>query len=80
VSLLAAWVSQVAHQLELDTALVATRTDIELLVSGDRSSRLASGWRAELVGSVVEQLVDGSAALAFDHGSLVLEARSRRPL
>lgn len=79
VALVSAWVSQLAHDLELDTALVATRADIELRIMGDAASRLSSGWRAELVGDAVDALVGGTAALAFDSTSkLVLEARSRQ--
>jgi len=80
VTLASAWVSQLSRDAELDAALVATRADIEALVRGDDSSRLLSGWRAEVAGYPVRRLLDGAAALAFDgEGSLVLEARSHRP-
>ncbi|MCB0970467.1 MAG: HRDC domain-containing protein [Acidimicrobiales bacterium] len=78
VSLVAAWVSQLSRDLEIETSLVATRADIEALLAGDPAARLATGWRAELVGERVRRLVDGEAALAFDgDGGLVLE--DRRP-
>lgn len=77
-SLVAAWVSQLARDLEIETSLVATRSDIESLLAGDPTSRLATGWRAELVGDRIRQLVSGEAALAFDpSGNLVLEDRAR---
>lgn len=76
VALVAAWVSQLARELEIETSLVATRADIESLLAGDPSARLAVGWRAELVGERIRRLVDGEAALAFDgNGGLVLEDR-----
>lgn len=79
-SLVAAWVSQLARDLEIETSLVATRADIESLLAGDPGSRLATGWRAELVGDRIRQLVSGEAALAFDpSGNLVLEDRLRPP-
>src|SRR5690606_31038040 len=58
-----------------------TRADIEGLVRGDPTSRLLSGWRAEVAGEPVRRLLEGRAALAFDgEGSLVIEARSHRPV
>lgn len=81
VSLVSAWVSQLARDNQIDTALLATRTDLEAFLRGDEDARLAHGWRAKLVGEPVRCLVAGEAALAFEgHGSLILEARSRRPL
>lgn len=81
VGLVAAWVSQLARNLEIDTALLATRSDLEALLRGDTDARLASGWRCELVGEPVRRLVDGEAALAFNgKGELVLEERSHRPI
>src|SRR5918994_1796774 len=80
VTLASAWVSQLSHDADLDASLVATRADIESLVRGDRSSRLLTGWRAEVAGEPVRRLLEGDAALAFDgEGSLVLEARSHVP-
>lgn len=76
VSLVSAWVSQLSRELEIETSLVATRADIESLLAGDPDSRLAVGWRSELVGEPVRRLVAGEAALAFDgDGGLVLEDR-----
>ncbi len=74
VALVSAWVAQLARTHKIDASLLATRSDIEdLLVSG--GGRLASGWRAELVGGPVRDLVDGRAALAFEGDGLVLEPR-----
>jgi len=80
VTLASAWVSQLSRDADLDASLVATRADIESLVRGDESSRLLSGWRADVAGIPVKRLLEGNAALAFDgEGSLVLEARSHQP-
>ncbi|MCC6436584.1 MAG: HRDC domain-containing protein [Acidimicrobiales bacterium] len=81
VGLLSAWVTQLARDLELDATLLATRSDLEDFLRNDADARLAVGWRAELVGDQIRQLLEGEAALAFDgHGRLVIEARSRRSL
>lgn len=77
VSLVAAWVSQLARDLSIETSMVATRHDIESLLAGDPDARLTRDWRAELVGEPIRRLVDGEAALAFDgKGNLVLEPRA----
>ncbi|MFN8038143.1 MAG: HRDC domain-containing protein [Acidimicrobiales bacterium] len=81
VGLVSAWVSQLARDEEIDTALVATRADLEALLRGDADARLAEGWRAALVGERIRRLVAGEAALAFNgNGGLVLEERSHRPI
>jgi ribonuclease D len=65
VTLVSAWIGQLAHELELDPALLATRADIESLLRGDDDARLATGWRAQLVGDPIRRLVAGEVALAF---------------
>jgi ribonuclease D len=76
VALAAAWVAQLAVDLHIDAALLATRADLHALLNGDSSSRLATGWREMLVGEPVRRLATGDAALAFDgKGGLVLVKR-----
>jgi ribonuclease D len=78
VTLVSAWVSQVAKDEALDPALLATRADITDLLRGSKNARLSTGWRADLVGSRIQDLVTGRAAVAFDpRGGLVLEPRVR---
>ena len=80
VTLASAWVSQLSRDADLDASLVATRADIEGLVRGDGTSRLLTGWRADVAGRPVQDLLKGEAALAFDgDGQLVLEKRSHEP-
>ena len=68
VTLISAWVSQVAKSKKIDTATLATRADLVAFLSGDPSARLAHGWRKEILGEGIERLVDGKAALTFDRG------------
>lgn len=78
VALVAAWVAQLSRELDIDSALLGTRSDIEALVRGDEDARLSLGWRADLAGEPIRRLMSGEAALAFDgDGGLVLEERSR---
>lgn len=69
VTLIAAWVSQVAKRERIDTATLATRADLVAFLSGEPGARLASGWRNELLGEGIDRLVAGRAALTFDRGN-----------
>ncbi|MFT3854611.1 MAG: HRDC domain-containing protein [Ilumatobacteraceae bacterium] len=66
VTLVSAWVSEVARKERVDTSLLATRADLVALLRGDDGAKLRSGWRAELLGDDIVRLVDGRAGLAFD--------------
>ncbi|MDG2427848.1 MAG: ribonuclease D [Acidimicrobiales bacterium] len=76
VTLVSAWVAQLSRNLDLDPALVGTRSDIEDLVRGVDGARMAMGWRHQVVGGPVDELLSGRAALAFDgRGGLLMEPR-----
>jgi ribonuclease D len=66
VTLVSAWVAQLARDERLDPALLATRSDIVSFLRGDADARLASGWRNVLVGDGIRRLVAGEAGLTFD--------------
>ena len=66
VTLVSAWVSEVARQRRIDTALLATRNDLVAFLRGDADARLATGWRGEFLGEGIRKLVAGRAALTFD--------------
>jgi ribonuclease D len=68
VALVAAWVAQVARDERIDPTLLATRADIVAALSGEGSSRLRRGWRNELLGAGIEELVSGRAGLTFVSG------------
>jgi ribonuclease D len=77
VTMVSAWLTQHAQDIEIDPALLGTRADIEAVLRGDEDARLSTGWRAEHVGVPIQRLVKGEAALAFDDGRLLLEDRKR---
>ena len=80
VTLVSAWVAQLARDERLDPALLATRADIVSFLRGDADARLASGWRNDLVGDGIRRLVGGEAGLTFDgEGRLRLTSVSDRP-
>ena len=73
ITLISAWVSQVARDARIDPARLATRADLGAFLRGDAEARLRNGWRGELLGDGVTRLMDGHAALTFDgRGSLRL--------
>jgi ribonuclease D len=79
VAVCAGLVRQIAERLDFDQGLLATRSDIALLVVGE-PSRLDEGWRSDLAGGPIRQLLAGEVSAAFDAGGqLVLEARSHVP-
>lgn len=79
-SLVSAWAAQRARELDIDAAILATRSDIETFLM-DGSGRLANGWRNGVVGQPIRALAAGDASLAVDEaGHLVLEERSRRAI
>jgi ribonuclease D len=66
ITLISAWVGQLARDEKLDTALLATRSDIVAFLREDEDARLATGWRSELLGDGIRRLVGGEAGLTFD--------------
>ena len=80
VTLIAAWMSQYADDMDLDPAMLGSRNDIEEFVrSGE--SRLAHGWRHDLAGAAIRSLLAGQAAVAFDgNGRVIVEQRSFQPI
>ena len=71
-TLLTAWVAQQSRQLSIDSALIATRADIEAFLRRVPGNPLEEGWRAELVGASAGRIVAGKAAVAYDGTKLVL--------
>ncbi len=65
VTLISAWVAQVAKDEGIDAAVLATRSDLVQLLAGRDDARLATGWRKELLGDGITRLLNGSAGLTF---------------
>lgn len=80
VTLIAAWMTQYADDIDLDPAMLGSRSDIEDFVRAGES-RLATGWRNELAGTAIRALLAGEAAVAFDgDGRVIVEKRSHAPI
>ena len=67
-TLVSAWITELARQKRLDPGLLGTRRDIVDLLVGSPAARLAQGWRAEIVGRDIEDLVAGRKGLTFTPG------------
>ena len=65
VTLVSAWITELARQQDLDATLLATRQDIVDLLRKGPNPRLASGWRADIVGRDVQDLLEGRVGLTF---------------
>ena len=70
-TLVSAWITELARQSDLDAGLLGTRKDITDLLNKSENARLRHGWRAEIVGNDIEDLVAGRKALTFssDNGA-----------
>ena len=67
VSLLVAYVAELARAERIEKQLVATRDDVKALVYG-RPGRLDEGWRAALAGAGLHKLLDGEAVIRLVDG------------
>ena len=66
ITLISAWISEVARIEHVDTALLATRNDIVAYLRRDSDARLVTGWRLDLIGEQLDDLLQGKAGLSFD--------------
>ena len=64
--MISAWISEVARLEQVDTAVLATRTDIVAYLRQDSDARLSTGWRHDLIGEQLDDLLQGRAGLSFD--------------
>jgi len=66
VNLMTAWISELARIHRIDATLLGTRSDVDALLRKDEGCRLMTGWRREIVGSDLEDILNGKAGLSFD--------------
>lgn len=66
ITLMSAWVSEVARMEHIDAALLATRQDIVDFLRKGEGARLSTGWRHQLLGAQLDDLLTGRAGLSFD--------------
>ena len=78
VTLVTAWIGELANQREINPTLVATNRDIVAFLAGGES-RLSTGWRRELVGGDIERLLAGEFGLSFDREGRLRLIPAKRP-
>ena len=66
VNLMTAWISELARLHRIDATLLGNRADVDALLRRDETCRLLSGWRRDIVGSDLEDILNGRAGLSFD--------------
>jgi ribonuclease D len=64
INVLLAVATHFAYEIRVDPSLVASRSDIEALVSG-RPSRLDTGWRATEVAPLLRDVLSGTASVTM---------------
>jgi len=66
ITLISAWVAELARKNSIDVSLLCTRNDINALLRGQSDARLAHGWRAQILGDDIKRIISGHAGLSFD--------------
>jgi ribonuclease D len=61
-----------ALEHELNPAMLANRKQLEALLGGDTTGGVMQGWRRKLVGTRLQQLLDGALQIRVQDGRLVL--------
>lgn len=81
ITLISAWVAELARKNSLDVSLLCTRSDINALLRGQSDARLAHGWRAQILGDDIKRIISGHAGLSFDvkGGLRLLETTPTNP-
>jgi len=75
LTLITAWIGELARKNKIDATLLATRSDITAFLRNEPDARLAHGWRAVLVGDDLKRILNGDVGLSVDRdGHLTLIA------
>ncbi len=66
LTLITAWVGELARKHKIDATLLATRSDITAFLRQSPNARLRQGWRAILVGDDLVRILNGEVGLSVD--------------
>ncbi len=66
LTLITAWVGELARKHKIDATLLATRNDITAFLRKASNARLCQGWRASLVGDDLTRILNGEVGLSVD--------------
>jgi ribonuclease D len=79
LTLITAWVGELARKHKIDATLLATRSDITAFLRKSPKARLREGWRATLIGDDLTRILNGEVGLSVDrdgHLKLISSATS----
>jgi ribonuclease D len=79
LTLITAWVGELARKHKIDATFLATRNDITAFLRQSPNARLLEGWRAELIGDDLVRILNGEVGLSVDrdgHLKLISSASS----
>ena len=66
LTLITAWIGELSRVHKIDASLLATRSDISAFLKKSPEARLLQGWRAEVVGDDLKQIIAGTVGLSVD--------------
>ena len=69
---MSAVVRVVAEKTGIAPQVIASKEDLNELLSGSRDGRLAQGWRHEVAGKQLERLLAGELGLTIKDGKIEL--------
>ena len=67
LTLITAWVGELARKHKIDATLLATRSDITAFLRKSPNAKLREGWRATLIGDDLTRILNGEVGLSVDH-------------
>ena len=66
LTLITAWVGELARKNKIDATFLATRSDISAFLRKSPDARLTQGWRAAVVGEDLNRILSGTVGLSVD--------------
>jgi len=66
LTLITAWIGELARKNKIDATLLATRSDISAFLRKSSDARLMQGWRAAVVGEDLNRILSGTVGLSVD--------------
>lgn len=66
LTLITAWIGELARKHKIDATLLATRSDITAFLRKSPDARLVQTWRATLVGDDLTRILSGEVGLSVD--------------
>jgi ribonuclease D len=66
LTLITAWIGELARKHKIDASLLATRSDISAFLRKAPDARLLNGWRATVIGDDLKKILAGTVGLSVD--------------